>query len=290
DDSLATHKSPIGYVFQEASLFPHLNAEQNIQFAIKRSIRKCTSEQYEKVISVMGIENILASYPQQLSWGERQRVAIARALLIQPELLLMDEPLASLDQKRKQEILPYLENLHAISDVPILYVSHSMDEVARLADHVVALEHGKVVAQGSLSDVFSRIDIALTDHESAGVILQCKVEEKDDRWHLMRVAFEGGELWVRDSGDKIGQHIRIRILARDVSIAMSCQTDSSILNRLAVVVDEIIPDQDESMSMLKLRSGNDYIVARITNRSHNQLALKEGGKVWAQVKSVAVIS
>ncbi|MCW8879016.1 MAG: molybdenum ABC transporter ATP-binding protein [Kangiellaceae bacterium] len=290
DDSLATHKRPIGYVFQEASLFPHLNAEQNIQFAIKRSIRKCTSEQYEKVISVMGIENILASYPQQLSGGERQRVAIARALLIQPELLLMDEPLASLDQKRKQEILPYLENLHAISDVPILYVSHSMDEVARLADHVVALEHGKVVAQGSLSDVFSRIDIALTDHESAGVILQCKVEEKDDRWHLMRVAFEGGELWVRDSGDKIGQHIRIRILARDVSIAMSCQTDSSILNRLAVVVDEIIPDQDESMSMLKLRSGNDYIVARITNRSHNQLALKEGGKVWAQVKSVAVIS
>ena len=152
---LPVHKRPIGYVFQEASLFAHLNAEKNLRYAIKRADKKVTQEFYQRVIAVMGINDILERYPNQLSGGERQRIAIARALLIQPRLLLMDEPLAALDHQRKQEILPYLEKLQQSFDIPILYVSHSMDEVARLADHIVVLDQGKVIAEGKLTDVFS---------------------------------------------------------------------------------------------------------------------------------------
>jgi molybdate transport system ATP-binding protein len=286
---LPTHRRPLGYVFQEASLFPHLTAKGNLDYAIKRASDVFDVELYDRVLEVMGIDSLLERHPHQLSGGERQRVAIARALLIQPRLLLMDEPLASLDMARKQEILPYLERLHETFDVPVLYVSHSVDEVARLADRTLVFDQGEVVAQGRLADVFSRIDLPLGFGEDAGVVLQGKVVERDSQWHLARVAFEGGELWVRDGGDALGRSVRVRVLARDVSLALACHEDSSILNRLPVTVSEIAADKDEAMAMVRLQSGKEYLIARITQRSRQRLGVEPGRQLWAQIKSVAIV-
>ena len=284
-----THKRPLGYVFQEASLFPHLTAQGNLNYAIKRADEKISDEDYQRVIETMGIETILQQYPQQLSGGQRQRVAIARALLIQPQLLLMDEPLASLDNARKQEILPYLERLRSSFDIPIFYVSHSMDEVARLADHAVVLDEGKVIAQGSLSEVFTRLDLPLGFSDETGAILQGEVVERDEQWHLAKVAVAGGDFWVRDGSDKIGQQVRIRVQARDVSLALSDHDDSSILNRLKAEVIEICATQDEAMALVRLKVGKDIIVARLTQRSLNELNVQCGQQLFAQIKSAAII-
>ncbi|WP_281560666.1 molybdenum ABC transporter ATP-binding protein [Thalassomonas sp. RHCl1] len=284
-----THKRPLGYVFQESSLFPHLTAKANLDYAIKRSGVPFSQDLYERVLSVMAIAPVLPRYPAQLSGGERQRVAIARALLIQPKLLLMDEPLASLDSARKQEILPYLERLRASFDIPIFYVSHSMDEVAHLADHILVLEQGKLVAQGNLTEVLSRIDLPLKFGEETGVIITGEVAERDNQWHLVRIAFDGGELWVRDGGDALKQSVRVRVLARDVSLALASHDDTSIVNRLAVEVVEISQDQDEAMALVRLKCGAEYFIARLTQKSVHQLQLEPGKHAWAQIKSVAVV-
>ena len=284
-----THKRPLGYVFQEASLFPHLTAQGNLNYAIKRAEDKVDNAFYQRVINIMGIESILSQYPHQLSGGQRQRVAIARALLIKPRLLLMDEPLASLDSARKQEILPYLEKLRSTFDIPILYISHSMDEVARLADHIVVLSEGKAIAQGNLTDVFSRIDLSLGFGDDTGAVLTGHIIERDFLWHLARVKVAGGEFWVRDGGEEIGQKVRIRVLARDVSLALTSHNDTSILNRLRAEVTEIKAGQDEAMALVRLKAGTDYIVARLTRRSVHELNIQRGQILLAQIKSAAVI-
>jgi len=289
DTFLPTHKRPLGYVFQEASLFPHLSARGNLNYAVKRAGSECPPELIQRVISLMGIGPILDRYPAQMSGGERQRVAIARALLIRPRLLLMDEPLTSLDAARKQEILPYLERLRTGFDMPILYVSHSIDEVARLADHLLVLDRGRVAAQGGLPEVLSRLDLPLRLGEETGVVLRGRVLERDERWHLVRVGFDGGEFWLRDAGDPLDQPIRVRILARDVSLALESHDDTSILNRLPVEVAEIAPDSDDAMALVRLKCGASHIVARLTRRSVDHLRIVPGKKVWAQVKSVAIV-
>ncbi|WP_372750271.1 molybdenum ABC transporter ATP-binding protein, partial [Litorivivens sp.] len=218
-----------------------------------------------------------------------QRVAIARALLRSPQLLLMDEPLASLDQARKQEILPYLENIHTQFDIPIFYVSHAIDEVARLADHVVVLHQGSVSAQGEVKSVFARTDLPLHIGDETGVILLGTVVERDTRWRLKRVVFDGGELWLRDSGDAIGRSVRVRVLARDISLALSVDDNTSILNRLATTVTDIIDDEDEAMALIRLTVGSSSLLARVTRRSVAQLGLQPGMPVWAQIKSAAMI-
>lgn len=291
---LATHQRPIGYVFQEASLFTHLSAEKNLAYAVKRCKDKISPDFYQKVIQVMGIGTLLKRMPNQLSGGEQQRVSIARALLIQPRLLLMDEPLAALDEERKQEILPYLEKLHQEFDFPILYVSHSMDEVARLADHILVLDQGKIIAEGPLTQVFSRIDLPKRLEQEIGVILEGKVIEKDTQWHLMRVAFSAGsdspaEIWLSDSGESINQEVRIRILAKDVSLALSNHNDMSIVNRLQVQVTDINSDQDKGMSLVRLAMGENFLVAKLTEKSTHHLKLKLGMSIWAQIKSVAIV-
>ncbi|CAM2067060.1 molybdenum ABC transporter ATP-binding protein [Sulfidibacter corallicola] len=286
---LPTHKRPLGYVFQESSLFPHLTAKGNLAYALKRSGSAVTSELYDRVMGIMGIEPVLQRYPDRLSGGERQRVAIARALLIQPRLLLMDEPLASLDAARKQEILPYLERLRSTFDIPVLYVSHAMDEVARLADHTVVLDQGRVVAQGNLTEVFSRIDLPMRFGDETGVVLKGRVVERDTRWHLSRVAFDGGELWVRDGGDALDRWVRVRVLAKDVSLALASHGDTSILNRLPVEVAELSQDQDEAIALVRLKTGPAYLIARVTQRSVHQLKLEPGKRLWAQIKSVAIV-
>ncbi|NKB33084.1 MAG: molybdenum ABC transporter ATP-binding protein [Pseudomonadales bacterium] len=284
-----THNRRVGFVFQESSLFAHLNVEQNISYGIKRSPVKTSSKTYDQIIELMGLNKLLRQYPDQLSGGERQRVAIARALLLEPDLLLMDEPLASLDIKRKQEILPYLESVHEKLDVPIIYVTHSIDEVARLADHLVVLQEGRVIASGALKDVLSDVELPLQLGEDTGVVIEATVIERDSDWHLLRAQFNGGDLWFRDGGDTLGQKIRIRVLARDVSLALSAHTDSSIINRLNVRVEKIQEMNDKSMLLVSLSAGENKLIARLSRRSAHQLNIKEGMELWAQIKGVAIL-
>ena len=286
---LPAHKRPLGYVFQEASLFPHLSARGNLQYAQRRADPRAPAVSFDHTVSLLGIGDLLDRRPDQLSGGERQRVAIARALLIAPRLLLMDEPLASLDMARKQEILPYLERLRTELDIPVLYVSHSADEVARLADHIVALDQGRAVAVGPLAETLARLDFPIRLGEETGVVLTAEVVERDQQWKLARVAFAGGELWLRDSGHPLGDSVRVRVLARDISLALQHHQDSSILNALEGVVGEIAADEVHGLAMVRIHIGDSVLVARLTLRSVAHLQLITGMPIWAQIKSVAVI-
>lgn len=286
---LPTHKRPLGYVFQEASLFPHLTARGNLEYGMKRSAERLDTAALDHIIDLLGIGGLLERWPHQLSGGERQRVAIARALALKPRLLLMDEPLSGLDLKRKQEILPYLERMRDELDIPMLYVSHAPDEVARLADHIVVLEAGKVVVQGPLEETLARVDLPIRLGEDAGVVLEGEIAEFDADWHLARVAFAGGSLWVRDSGIPIGRSVRMRILARDISIALEPHTDSSILNILPATIEEQRNDAHPALALVRLNTGGVPLVARITRRSVARLGLRPGRTVWAQIKAVALV-
>ncbi len=286
--TLATHKRSLAYVFQESSLFSHLSVQANLDFAVKRAGR-VEPAFYDHILELMDIARLCKRMPEQLSGGERQRVAIARAFLVRPRLLLMDEPLASLDVGRKQEILPYLERLHEEFDLPVLYVSHALDEIARLADHLVLMDQGRVISDGQLSEVLSRTDLPIQLGDDTGVVLPAQVLARDSQWHLLRVEFPGGSLWVRDGGDELGQNVRIRVLARDVSLALSSHDDSSILNRLPVSVLDITTDKDEAMVLVRLACGDSILIARITQRSAAHLKLEEGKSLWAQIKSVAIV-
>lgn len=287
---LPAHKRPLGYVFQEASLFPHLSAQGNLDYARKRADADAGMGFTERwVVELLGIGHRLQQMPHELSGGERQRVAIARALLIQPRLLLMDEPMASLDEQRKAEILPYLERLRDELALPILYVSHSVAEVARLAHHLVVLEEGKMKAQGPLAQVLAGVNPPLPLGEEAGVVLEAQVMERDLRWHLARVRFAGGELWVRDEGDAPGQVVRVRILARDISLALHEQQDSSIANRLRGEVVAVAEDSHPATSLVQLQVGSSTLIARVTRRSGEQLGIAPGRQVWLQIKSVALV-
>lgn len=287
--SLPAHRRPIGYVFQEASLFDHLTAAGNLAFARKRAAKPVTDQDQRDVIALLGLGDLLQQRPQQLSGGERQRVSIARALLIKPELLLMDEPLAALDQSRKQEILPYLDRLRAELEIPMIYVTHALDEVTRLADHLMILSQGSICASGPVTEVLSCIDVPGLLGEEAGAIVEGRVTERDKEWHLIRVDFEGGQLWLRDSGEAMGQQLRVRTLARDISLSLEAGQASSILNRLPAAVVAIVEDADPAMALVQLAVGEARLVARISRRSMAQLALSPGKPVWAQIKSVAVL-
>ena len=309
-----THKRPIGYVFQEPSLFEHLTVEGNLNYAQKRVDLADPSDSVlssNEVIELLGIENLMQRKPNQLSGGEKQRVAIARALFSQPELLLMDEPLASLDTQRKREILPYLEKLRLELKIPIVYVTHSIDELSRLADWVVVLDQGRVVANGSLTDVLTALDSPM-QLDDAGVVLETTILSREAQWDLMRVSFIGGELLLADNGRAEGETLRVRVDARDVSLTLSQHTDTSILNALPATVIEISACLSQDAVLVKLslghqstaaldeskamdeqskaiRDSNEMLLSRITRRSAEHLALAVGSQVWAQIKSVAVL-
>ena len=289
DFYLPVHRRPLGYVFQEASLFPHLSARRNLEYGMKRVAASERRVAMDQAIELLGIGHLLDRLPDRLSGGERQRVAIARALLTSPRLLLMDEPLAALDLARKNEILPYLERLHDELEIPVLYVSHAPDEVARLADHIVVMEAGRAIAQGPLTETLARLDLPIRLGEDAGVVLDGRIAERDENWHLARVEFDGGSVWVRDSGHAPEHHVRIRILARDVSVALEPQHDSSILNCLPAEVVEIADESHPAIALVKLKIGTSALVARLTHRSAATLDLKPGSQVYAQIKAVALI-
>ncbi len=283
-----THRRPLGYVFQEASLFPHLTVLGNLRYGMRRGPGvKRTG--LDHAIALLGIGHLLERSADRLSGGERQRVAIARALAVEPRLLLMDEPLASLDLKRKQEILPYLEVLHAELDLPVLYVSHSPDEVARLSDHLVALEGGRVRAEGPLAETLVRLDLPIRIGEDVAAILDGTVAAIDEAWHLARIDFPGGSLWTPDRDLAVGRPARLRVLARDVSIARQRPGQSSIQNVLPARVDAIADDEHLGLLLVRVRLGGSSLIARLTRRAAAELDVSPGQEVWIQVKSVALV-
>ncbi|AZN36202.1 molybdenum ABC transporter ATP-binding protein [Iodobacter ciconiae] len=285
---LATHKRALGYVFQEASLFSHLSVLDNLRYGLKRTTAGQQVDM-EQAIELLGIAHLLERKPERLSGGERSRVGIARALALRPDILLMDEPLAALDVKRKQEILPYLERLHEALHIPVLYISHSPDEVARLADYLVVMENGRTLATGPLADTLTRLDLPIHLGEDAGAILDVCVTELSPEWHLTRVVFSGGSLWARDQGLPVGRKLRVRVLARDVSLAIGPPGKSSIQNILPGHVDALADDEHPGLVLVRVQVGDAIILARLTKKSAASLDIHPGQQVWAQIKSVALM-
>jgi molybdate transport system ATP-binding protein len=292
DDSLGLfrrpHQRPIGYVFQEASLFPHLSVRRNLEYGLQRIAAPQRRVTLEEATELLGVGALLPRKPDQLSGGQRQRVAIARALLTSPRLLLMDEPLASLDQRSKQDILPYLERLHGELAMPVLYVSHAPDEVARLADHLVLLEAGRVRAVGPLRELRARLDLARELGGEADALIEAQVVGHDAGYHLSYLEFAGGRFSVTRNELAVGQRARLRVLARDVSITLEPQTGTSILNIFPAVVAELAPEGAAQM-LVRLDLAGTPMLARITRKSAEMLALGPGQRVYAQVKSVALL-
>lgn len=288
-----THQRALGYVFQEASLFEHLSVRANIAYGQKRAIAarqaQPATHALERAIDLLGIGHLLDRRPATLSGGERQRVAIARALAAQPRVLLMDEPLAALDAARKAEVLPYLETLQRSLDIPVLYVSHALDEVSRLATHLVLLDAGSVRASGSAEAMVARLDLPMAQGDAAATIVEGVLTDHDAAEHLSTVAFAGGDLLVGSSlARSLGQKLRVRVQARDVSLTLEHQHGTSILNILPVTVVETREDSPGQW-MVALDAGGARLLARITQRSALALGVEPGRALFAQVKGVALL-
>ncbi|UEB93648.1 molybdenum ABC transporter ATP-binding protein [Pseudomonas sp. HN2] len=289
---VAPHKRALGYVFQEASLFPHLSVLANLEFGRKRIARSQRRVDMNQATELLGIGHLLERHPQHLSGGERQRVGIARALLTSPKLLLMDEPLAALDSRRKSEILPYLQRLHDELDIPLLYVSHAQDEVARLADHLVLLSEGKALASGPIGETLARLDLPLAMGDDAGVIIEGQVSAYDATYQLLSLQLPTTEMNIRvtHAPMAVGQALRCKVHARDISLALHNDAASSILNRLPVTVVSEQAADNSAHVLIRLDAGGTPLLARITRFSKDQLNVHAGQRLWAQIKAVAVLA
>jgi molybdate transport system ATP-binding protein len=307
---LPTWKRPIGYVFQEASLFEHLDVSGNLRFGMPKSSTSSQGREQARqaqaaldaAVDLLGIGGLKARRSQDLSGGERQRVAIARALASQPQLLLLDEPMASLDAARKQEILPWLERLRDELSIPMLYVSHSVQEVARLASHLVVLAQGRVQSAGPIDAVLAELDAspALDSSwgEEAGVWLSAQVGALDAQHHLALLQIGGSkedgvqgggvQLWLAHEGLRLGQTVRLRLAARDVSLSLQEPQRSSIQNHWPAVIERIEPEAHPAQCRVDLRCAGTRIQARVTQRAAQALGLRVGLSVWAQVKTAAL--
>lgn len=284
------HRRRIGYVFQEARLFPHLTVGQNLSFGRWFSLRREERPEVGPIAELLGISALLDRRPAGLSGGERQRVAIGRALLARPRLLLMDEPLASLDEARKAEIIPHLERLRDEAGVPILYVSHSLAEVARLADTIVVLDSGSVVASGPAGSILARLDIpALVGSRETGAVLNAQVHSHDDRYGLTIVTTRAGPLHLPRLDLPEGSRLRVRIAARDVMVSVAPVQGISALNVLPGRVAEL-SGVDGLTVDIRLDCSGDAVVARLTRKSVESLSLRAGSPVFAIVKSVSLAS
>ena len=283
------HRRAIGYVFQESSLFPHLDVRGNLEYGLKRVAPQQRRLGFDEVVALLDLAPLLQQRATQLSGGERQRVAIGRALLTSPQLLLMDEPLSSLDQRSKAEILPHLERLRDQSAIPIIYVSHALGEIMRLADHLVLLEGGRVRASGPLQQLLARSDLPFGQLEDGGAVFDAVIEEHDATYHLTYVRISAGRLAVSLNRPPIGQRVRVRIDARDVSLALMPPKHSSIINVLPARVLELSESRDRAQVLVRLETGTEPLLARITRRSAVELALSPGTTLYAQVKGVALM-
>ncbi|MGJ8570039.1 MAG: molybdenum ABC transporter ATP-binding protein [Hoeflea sp.] len=284
--SVPVHQRRLGYVFQEGRLFPHLSVRQNLLYG-RWFARDRSGVAFDHVVEMLGIGDLLARQPARLSGGEKQRVAIGRALLANPRLLLMDEPLAALDEERKAEILPYLERLREETDIPILYVSHSMAEVARLATTLVLMEKGRVVRAGPAADMLSDPEnVPALGVRSAGASLHATVAAQEEDG-LTRLEASAGPLFLPRVEAPVGARLSIRILAQDVILSRSRPEGLSALNVLPAIVTAVRLG-DGPGAIIQLRAGDDLLLARITRRSALALALEPGADCFAVLKSVAV--
>lgn len=287
---LPPHKRALGYVFQEASLFDHLSVQGNLDYGRRRSAEPASDKQAAQIIKLLGIGHLLQRSTTGLSGGERQRVGIARALLTNPRLLLLDEPLTALDPQRKADILPYLERLHAELDIPLLYVSHSPDEVARLADHLVLLENGALRASGPLQTMLPRLDLPMAPSDDARSVLHGQVSACDDHYQLLELTLAGSVLKLRvpHAALPLGQQVRVAVQARDVSLALEKPQHSSVLNQLPARIEAIEPGNHPAQTLVRLALGDNALLARVTRYSADQLQLQPGLDVWVQIKAVAL--
>lgn len=283
-----THQRDLGYVFQEASLFEHLSVWANLRFGVERVRRPGAAEALDSAIALLGIGHLLHRDVASLSGGERQRVAIARALATQPRILLMDEPLASLDVARRQEILPWLERLNQEAGIPMLYVTHTMEELTRVADHVVLLESGRVVSHGPMSSVLSNPRFAASVGSEAGTVLRGRLLAHEPLHHLSCVEADGQQFWVRMQDLPIRTEVRLHVQANDISLALCRPADCSIQNMVRGTLESIHRDRHPASCLLVLRLQDQRLVARITQKSAGALGLREGSAVWALIKSVAL--
>ncbi len=293
--NLPPEKRHIGYVFQDARLFPHLNVRHNLTFGMNLIPDHKRLFEFTEIVDLLDLESLLERRPHKLSGGERQRVAIGRALLASPHLLLMDEPLANLDSRRRLEIFPFIENLRDRLKIPIVYVSHSVDEVIRLADQVVVLDHGRVTAQGGIREVLNRIDIqtefAATSRDEApdfGTVLTATVAAHEREDGLTRLSIANDKLLVPQIDIEVGKKLRIRIRARDVALANKAPIGLSVLNTLHAHVAELVNQSRTHVDIkLETESGT-QIWSRITLRSQRELEIKPGADVWLLIKTVAL--
>jgi molybdate transport system ATP-binding protein len=283
------HRRPIAYVFQEASLFPHLDARGNLEYGLRRVPTAERRISFEQAVELLEIGGLLDHRAHELSGGERQRIAIARALLASPRLLLMDEPLASLDVSARTVILRHLERLHDELAIPILYVSHSLAEVMRLADHLALLDRGRVLADGPITEMLTRLDLPLAHEEGAGSVFMGSIAAHDTTYHLSFVAIAGGQLTLSRKDLPIGHRVRVRIDARDVSLVLEPPQRSSISNVLPATVVGLGNDADPAQVVVSLDIESQRLLARITRRSADQLGIAPGKPVYAQIKSVALM-
>ncbi|MCZ6802188.1 MAG: molybdenum ABC transporter ATP-binding protein [Nitrospirae bacterium] len=281
---------PIGYVFQEPRLFPHLSVKSNLEYGLKRTPKDQQKFSSEQIVEILGIQHLLDRRPHFLSGGEQQRVAIGRALLTSPKILLMDEPLSSLDATRKREILPFIQRLDKELHIPIIYVSHSLQEVLQLAKTLVLLKEGRVTGVGPLSEMFSKMDSrTLMEESHVGAVIDTTVEEHDAEFGLTKLGFGGRHVLVPHQDQPVGHELRVQILARDVSIVTGSPSfQSSVLNIFKATVTEIGTIKSGTPFVdVKLDIGCP-LLATITRKSLSSLQLQPGQHVYAQIKAVAL--
>jgi molybdate transport system ATP-binding protein len=289
------HQRPLGYVFQEASLFDHLSVEGNLRFGFQRTPAAQRRHGWDHGLEMLGIGHLLARWPHELSGGERQRVAIARALATSPRVLLMDEPLSALDAARKAEILPWLEQLHEALDIPVLYVTHAVDEVVRLADHIVLLENGSVRALGQVADMLTRTDLPLAQGDGASALIDARVCGMAPADGLCVLEFTGGHLLLPQTrAVPLAPHtpVRMRIQARDVSLSLQKPEFTSVLNILSATVSDMV-DDGHAQVLVGLQVGDGphptRLLSRISQLSARKLGIAPGLALFAQIKGVAMV-
>ena len=282
--NLPPERRNIGYVFQEARLFPHYSVRGNLNYGNKDK----DTLHFNKIVQLLGLEDLLDRYPRSLSGGEKQRVAIGRALLTRPKMLLMDEPLAALDLPRKRELIPYLLELTQSLKLPIIYVSHSLDEILQLADHMLVLEQGKVLVNGPLQEVWDSAEMRpWLPAKEQSALLTANIAEYHPKYTMTKLQLENGTyLWINGKPSTLGKALRVRIYANHVSISCERPLNSSIRNILPAQVSDISKTETSDNMQIRLALGNEHIWANITHWAFDDLGLSIGQKVYAQIKGV----
>lgn len=286
---LPPYQRPVGVIFQESRLFDHLTVKENLNFGRQHCKVAAKQISWEEIIDILELQSLLQRRPAGLSGGEQQRVAIGRAILTGPKLLLMDEPLASMDHPGKMRILGYIRRLQAQLQLPILHVSHDMGEILQLADYLAIMERGQIQASGPINDIITRLDLPLAHRSDASIVLTAQVtaQEPDNFLSVLQFGKPTQQLFVANHSLTIGETVRIRIFARDVSLTLEHPGKTSILNMFSATVEEIMPE-NPAQYMVKLAVSGKTILSRITKKSLTNLDIKQGVSVIAQVKSVAL--